>query len=152
MPRLRYQSKRLQTSTPKAKAASTRASAPLEPMYQLVERPSSTPSKASHEKSHPASESDQILLEALQSFQLQNSQLGQAIMQVNYSLRELSQGQSQMIMMMGQDLNPHLDQVVPGEQAGSDTSMHEWAVPETVEEDEVPDHVFQSLGNPSEHM
>ena len=57
-----------------------------------------------------------------------------------------------MIMMMGQDLNPHLDQVVPGEQAGSDTSMHEWAVPETVEEDEVPDHVFQSLGNPSEHM
>ena len=55
-------------------------------------------------------------------------------------------------MMMGQDLNPHLDQVVPGEQAGSDTSMHEWAVPETVEEDEVPDHVFQSLGNPSEHM
>ena len=46
-------------------------------------------------------ESTVILQEALQNFQLQNSQLGHALLQVNESLRELSQGQSHMIMMMG---------------------------------------------------
>ena len=40
-----------------------------------------------------------MIREALQSFQMQNSQMGQVMLQVNQSLQELSRGQSQMLMM-----------------------------------------------------
>ena len=62
----------------------------LEPFRAVLRGVTATPSSGSEEN---------LIREALQSFQMQNSQMGQLMLQVNQSLQELSRGQSQMLVM-----------------------------------------------------
>ena len=70
---------------------------PLTPSRTVAPSAPVTPTPTSRASS---SETNMILQQALESFQLQGSQMGQMMMQINVSLQDLSRGQAQMLTMV----------------------------------------------------
>ena len=68
-------------------------------------------------------EASEILQQTLQAFNMQNSQLGQMMTQVQRSLQELAQGQAQMVMLMRPASSPTRS-------TGSNMEEDRWSVTE----------------------
>lgn len=101
--RVQYQSKRFSTKGKGKGRTSALASPYYEGMQSVHETaPLTPPRRTTPSAASPgvASDSSEIIQQALQVFQMQGTQMSSAMTQVGQSLQELARGQSQMIMLL----------------------------------------------------